>query len=133
MVGTECSAQTFLDRLNWKVNTGDMEDIIEFQVDVCRFVFNRPLVGEDLRGFTEFVQNLSMSQVRSMMMIWVWLYQHGADFKLKFGINPKLSLMYNIKHIFLPRSIEKELLACGHDDLMRCPVDELKEQYRIRR
>ena len=113
----------FLDRLNWKTNTGEITDIDEFQIDVYRFTFDLPLTKDCMKQFTEYIQTLSMTELRSVMMIFVWLYQHDVKFELKFGYNPRLPFKYNIKNIFEPRRIRKRLLSHGHEDLMSCPLD----------
>lgn len=118
----------FLDRLNWKTNSGEMTDINEFQVDVYRFTFNPPLTENCMKQFTEYMQSLCMTQVRSVMKMFVWLYQHNVKFKLKFGYNPRLPFKYNIKNIFEPRKISKLLLSHGHDDLMSCSLERIAER-----
>lgn len=121
------STQTFLDRLNWKTNTGEMPDISEFQVDVYRFKFRPPMTGECMTDFTEFLQGLSLRQIHSVIQIWVWLYQHNVKFRMVFGYNPRLSLRYNIRNILQPGKINKLLLSREHDDLMSCSLEPIAQ------
>lgn len=115
--------QIFLDRLNWQTNTGEMVQIFRFKIDVYLFQFKTPLTGKCMTDFTGYIKQLSMTELKSVMKIWVWLYQHDVKFKLRFSYNTKLPFAYNIKHIGLPKKINKTLYAHGHDDIMSCQLD----------
>lgn len=114
--------QIFLNRLKWKIHSGDLTQLDEFQIDVYLFRFKTPLIGNTLKEFVEFIQELPMKELRSVMIMFVWLYQHDVKFCMVFGYNFRLAFLYNIKNIFEPRRISKLLLSCGHDDLMSCPI-----------
>lgn len=121
-------ADIFLNRLNWKVDMGEITSFTVFQVDVFRFRFKSGMDGDTVKGFMHYVKRLRMEELRTVMKIFVWLYQHGVDFKLSFGWNPQLPAEYNIKNLFAPMRVRKKLLACGHDDLMSCPVEEMDKE-----
>lgn len=115
--------QTFLNQLNWKTTIGEITNISEFQVDVYHFIFKTPLTKDCMKQFTEYLQDLPMTETRSVMKIFVWLYQHEVSFKLKFSYNPRLPFKYNIKNIFEPGRVRRLLLSHGHDDLMSCSLE----------
>lgn len=119
------SIRTFLTRLNWKVQTGELVKLTEFQIDIYRFSLEEPLIGKNLTDFTGFLQKLDMTKLRSVMMLFVWFYQHEIKFRLRFGYNPRLSFRYNMKNLFEPERVRKKMLECGHEDLMSCPLDLL--------
>lgn len=128
-MATPWNVKMLLNRLNWDVVNGDTTNILEFQLDVYRFRFKKPLEGDTMKEFTEFVQELDMSKLRSIMMIWIWLYQHGAKFRIMFGYNPRLPIGYNLSHLTAPKKLGKQLMANGHDDIMACPLDELMTKF----
>lgn len=119
--------QIFLNRINWKVSTEDIAKIHKIQVDTYLFSFKPPLEGECLAEFTQFMQKLNMKKLKSIMMIWVWLYQHNVTFKTKFRYNPNMPLRYNIKRFRDPGKLHKQFLSYGHDDIMACPLDKCLE------
>lgn len=118
--------QMFLDRLNWRTNSGEIKEIDSFQIDVYQFCFRPSLAKEHMTDFTEYVQSLNMGELRSVMKIWIWLYQHDIKFKIRFGYNVSRSLKYNLKNLLWPARINWLLLQCEHDDLMSCPLDTMK-------
>lgn len=128
-MATPWNVKILLNRLNWDVSSGKTSNILELQLDVYKFKFKKPLEGDNMKEFTEFLQELDMSKLRSIMMIWIWLYQHGVEFHVVFGYNPRLPLRYNLSHITSPKKITKQLMANGHDDLMSCPLDELRARF----
>lgn len=123
-------AQIFLDRLNWKANCGGLNELCSFQVDVYQFRMADSLRDDVLREFTDFLRLLDMRQLRSVMIIFMWLYQRDIKFTLKFRYNQNLPFWYNLKNIRKPRVIRKKMLACGHDDLMSERVEHLVQYLR---
>lgn len=119
------SIRTFLTRLNWKVQTGELVKLTEFQIDVYRFSFKEPLKEKNFTEFTGFLQKLDMTKLRSVMILFVWFYQHEIRFQLRFGYNPRLPFRYNMKNLFEPKRVCGKMLKCGHEDLMSCPLDLL--------
>lgn len=124
------TAQIFLDRLNWKANCGGLNELCSFQVDVYQFCMADSLKDDVLKAFTDFLRLLDMRQLRSVMIIFMWLYQRDIKFTLKFRYNQNLPFWYNLKNIRKPRVIRKKMLACGHDDLMSEPVEHLVQYLR---
>lgn len=118
------ATERFLTKLDWKIHTGEMRDITMFQIDVYKFVFMTPLVGEILDDFVAYIKELDLSKVRSTMKIFVWLYQHGIYFRLKFGWNRNLPINYNLKNLFMPMKIRHTLFGYGHDELMACRLEK---------
>lgn len=110
--------KVFLTKLNWQANSGELKGIIKFQVDVYEFVFEQALEGTTLSKFIEYARSLDMTELRSIMRMWIWLYQHEIKFKMHFAWNESLSVRYNLKNFHNPGKLNKRLLACGHDDLM---------------
>lgn len=121
-------AEQFLTRLNWKIYEGEIKEITTFQVDVYKFVIMTPLTEENLEKFMVYIRKLDMTELRSTLKIFVWLYQHKVCFKLKFGWNRNLPVWYSLKNLFMPMKIRRTLLAYGHDDLMSCPVEEMEKK-----
>lgn len=113
----------FFNRLQWKLQNNEMTEFTSFLIDVYCFKFDPPLPKEMSMAFTEFAGRLDMKQLRSVMILFVWLYQHGADFRLTFRWNRNASVRYNMKNLFWPRRVRKLLLKNGHDDIMSCPLD----------
>ncbi len=128
MENKERIAALFLNKLNWKTNSGDIREFTSFQVDIYKFVFKDGLAGKMLTDFTAYINRLNMVEIRSVLKIFVWLYQHNAKFKLKFGWNKRLPLQYNIRNLFEPRRIRRLLLDCDHEDLMSYQLEPVKEK-----
>lgn len=122
-------SRIFMNRINWNAVSGEMQAMREFQADNCKFVFDEFLRGDLLTGFTEFAKDLRFEQLRSHMMLWVWLYQHGAKFHMEFGWNRHRSFFENMRNRRKPKELEEKLRSYGHDDLMACDLDELREQF----
>ena len=120
--------QIFLDKLNWKTNSGEMQNITTFQIDVYKFIFKPPLVGSTMTDFTEYLQNLPMAETRSIMKIFIWLYQHEVKFKMKFSYSPRIPFKHNLENIGKPRKLRRLLLSYGHDELMSCPLEMLDQK-----
>lgn len=118
----------FLNRLDWKINTGEMKNITVFQVDVFCFRFKDGLDDDVAKEFAVYLKRLNMEELRSTMKIFVWLYQHEVDFKLVFAWNPRLPARYNLKNLFTPKHVRDKLLAYGHDDLMACPIEMMDKE-----
>lgn len=123
------SPPVFFNKLKWRLQTGEMKGFSSFQIDVFCFVFEPELSEEMSMKFTEFADRLDVSQVRSVMMMFVWLYQHDVKFRLVFAWNEDLSIVYNIRHLFDPVRVRRLLYAGGHDDLMSCPLDDLIKRF----
>lgn len=128
MSKNERNVDVFLNRLNWKINSGEMKEITEFQVDVYCFRFKNGLDDDTAKEFTRYLKRLKMDEVRSVMKIFVWLYQHKVDFRLVFRWNPRLPVEYNLKSLFNPKQVREQLLANGHDDLMSYPVESMDKE-----
>lgn len=128
MTENERKARIFLNRLDWKTHSGDINELTLFQVDIYCFKIRNGLKDETAGAFTEYIKRLPMTEMRSVMKIFVWLYQHGVDFKLVFRYNPRLPLKYNLERLSWPGKMRKLLLANGHDDLMSCPLDLLEKE-----
>lgn len=124
------TAQIFLDRLNWKANCGGLNELCSFQVDVYQFCMADSLKDDVLREFTNFLRLLDMRQLRSVMIIFLWLYQRNIKFTLKFRYNQDLPFWYNLKNMYKPREIRKTMRSCGHDDLMSEPVEHIVQHLR---
>lgn len=123
------SPPMFFNKLKWRLQTGEMKGFSSFQIDVFCFVFEPELSEEMSMKFTEFADRLDVSQVRSVMMMFVWLYQHNIKFRLVFAWNEDLSALYNVIHLFDPMRVRRLLYAGGHDDLMSCPLDDLVKRF----
>lgn len=123
MGNRESNAMQFVNRLNWKINYGEITKMSIFQIDVYKFTFNPYLEYELTKQFGQFLKTLHFTEIRSVALIWVWLYQHGVKFRLRFGYNPRLKFLYNIKNILMPGMINRMLKDCGHNDLMTAPTD----------
>ncbi len=117
----------FLNRINWKANMGKMAQMDTFRVDVYQFVFDPPLRDETLMSFTKFIRKLPMREVRSVIKIWVWLYQHKIKFRLRFSWNGNLPVIYNLKHCMDPGNIDRKIKECGHENLMKYQFKEREE------
>lgn len=128
MTKNERKVDIFLNRLDWRTNTGEITEFDMFQVDVFCFKIRRGLDGEKAKAFSGYLKTLPMAELRSTMKIFIWMYQQGVDFRLVFRWNPRLSVRYNLGHLFEPRRVRKTLLANGHDDLMSCPLEELDKE-----
>lgn len=122
------SPDLFFNKLKWKLQTGEMSGFSTFRVDVYEFRFCPVLSEEISQQFVEFAETLDMTQVRSVMILFVWLYQHRIKFRLVFCWNKELPAGYNLKNILMPRKVRKTLYKCGHDDLMACPLEYLKKR-----
>lgn len=118
----------FFTKIGWKIYTGEIPEINTFQVDVYEFVMQTPLTGSTLEDFINYIKTLDMTKLRSTMRIFVWLYQHEVYFRLRFGWNRRLSVKYNLKNLFMPMKVRRQLFACGHDDLMTCPLEEKSQK-----
>lgn len=132
MEGTEwdnkkTAAKRFLIKLDWKICTGEIEAVTVFRIDVYKFMFTSPLVGETLNDFVAYLKRLDVTKIKSIMRIFIWLYQREIHFRLKFKWNRRLPITYNLKSLFMPMKIRRALLSCGHDELMACPL-EISEQ-----
>lgn len=112
------SVQIFLNKLNWLANQGEMQNIDTFRIDIYQFRFKLPLNGELLTEFTKFIQNLPIAEIRSILKIWVWLYQHDVKFKLVFSWNMNLPIKHNLKNITRPGRFHRRMKTFTHDDLM---------------
>lgn len=122
------SPDLFFNKLKWKLQTGEMTGFTVFTIDVYTFRFTPALSDNMSQKFVEFAETLDMVQVRSVMMLFVWLYQHDIKFRLVFHWNKELPPGYNLKNILMPRKVRKTLYKCGHDDLMACPLEDLKKR-----
>lgn len=80
--------------------------------------FAEPLEGKILTAFTAFLKSLPMTEIRSILKIWMWLYQHDISFQMKFTWNKNRSMLYNLRRIYEPRRINKRLNRFRHEDLM---------------
>lgn len=123
------NTQLVLNRINWKFHTGELTFMTQFQIDVYRFVMKEPMDRISAMEFLAFVRKLDARQQRSIMMMFVWFYQHGISFILTFGYNPKLPIWYNLKNIQKPGQVRRCLMVNGHEELMSCPLDLLVKQY----
>lgn len=121
------NAQILLDRLNFDANAKNIEQIREFQISIYQFKFDNPLEGELMTEFTGYIRTLEMTKLKAVMQIWVWLYQHEAQFQMRFGYDRNKSFIYNIMNLSKPRTIRKLLLSHGHDKLMNCQPDMVPE------
>lgn len=132
MAGNPHETQVQLDRMNWMADQGPFSPVSMFQVDVYRFRIRTDMDRETNRAFVEYVHGLDMTQRMSIAKVWIWLYQRGLDFRLKFGYNRRKSPAYNLKFIIWPYMIDWTMRQCSHYDLMACPLDEVDrmlEQY----
>ena len=121
----EPAVERFLTKLNWKIHTGEMRDITMFQIDVYKFVFyDAACRGKSWTIFVAYIKGLDLSKVKSTMKIFVWLYQHGIYFRLKFGWNRNLPINYNLRNLFMPMKIRHTLFGYGHDELMACRLEK---------
>ena len=121
------SVEIFLNRINWKVNMGEMKQMDTFRIDVYQFDFIHPLKNESLTSFTKFIRNLPMNEVRSILKIWIWLYQHKIKFRLRFSWNENLSIKHNLKNFTKPGKLNRKIKSCGHDNLMNYQFEEKEE------
>lgn len=128
MPKNERKVDIFLNRLDWKTNSGEIEGFSLFQIDVYCFRIKKGLDGEKAKAFSWYLKRLPMAELRSVMKIFVWLYQQEVDFRLVFRWNRRLPVEYNLKNLAAPRKMKKLLLANGHDDLMSCPLDLLDKE-----
>lgn len=117
----------FLNRLDWMACSGEMGMVTEFSIDVYRFRMDEPVSGNVLADFIAFLKTLDMRWLGSVKMVFVWLYQRGMGFRLSFRWNRCASVRYNLSRLGSPRRITKELMACGRDDLMSCPLDKIRD------
>lgn len=115
--------QIFLNKLNWDANMGDIDQIDTFRIDVYQFVFKTPLEGKSLRAFTGFIKTLPMNHVRTVMKIWVWLYQQDIKFRLVFSWNENLSVLHNLKSLRGPGKVNRKLKSFTHEELMACKLE----------
>lgn len=113
----------FLNKLNWDVNMGKLKQIDTFRVDVYQFIFEHPLKDELLRAFTGFIKTLPMREVRSVMKVWVWLYQQDIKFRLKYSWNENLPVLHNIKNLMEPGKVNQKLKSFSHEELMGCQLE----------
>lgn len=113
----------FLNQLNWDANMGKLNQIDTFRMDVYQFAFEEPLKGESLQDFTGYIRTLPMDKVRTVMKIWVWLYQKGIRFELKFSWNENLSIFHNLKSVFGPERVNHKLRSFSHEELMACKLE----------
>lgn len=120
--------QTFLNKVNWKLNTGEIGGCSEFTVDVCRFIFTPSLSKDMSEEFIAYMKTLSMTELRSVMKIWIWLYQHGVKFKLRFSYRRELPFIYNMRHILRPEKIDVSLKVCTHEALMAYTLDDKERE-----
>ena len=126
---TNRNTQLVLNRINWKFHTGELTFMTQFQIDVYRFVMKEPIDRMQAMEFLTFVRKLDARQQRSIMLMFIWLYQHQIRFTLTFGYNLRLPIRYNLKNILKPGQIRRCLMANGHEELMSCPLDLLVKQY----
>ena len=123
---TDVTPDAALNSLLWKVNLGQIEDYRYFQADVYRFTFPDGLGKDMTKQFTTYLQKLDMTELRSILKIYVWLYQHHVPFRLKFAWNWRCPFMHNLKSWFGSWQIVKLLRKCEHDKLMAYPLEGLE-------
>lgn len=118
MAVNDRGAQNFLNRLHWDAVMNKDANIVRFVNDTYEFRFAEPLEGKILIAFTAFLKSLPMTEIRSILKIWMWLYQHDISFQMKFTWNKNRSMLYNLRRIYEPRRINKRLNRFRCEDLM---------------
>lgn len=127
-VSVHMSQDMFFEKLKWKLANNEIRDFTRFCVDVYCFRFEEPLSQEMSTDFTGLAERLEMKEVRAVMILFVWLCQHDVKFSLVFRWNSSLPVWYNLRHMMEPHRVRKTLQACGHDDIMSCPLEILVEK-----
>lgn len=117
------SVAHILNRLNWDVNMGNMQAMSAFRIDVYKFQFEEQLEGDVLKDFTNLLRSLPMHELRSILKIWVWLYQHEIAFKLVFSWNFHLPVWHNIVNRMKPGKFHRKMKSFAHEDLMAYVID----------
>lgn len=103
------TAQQFLNRLKWKTATNDFKEMTSFRIDCYLFAFERPLSKEEQYAFIEYAESLDLCQERSIIILYIWLYQKEIPFRLKFQWNENLPLLYNLKQVRKPGWYQRNL------------------------
>lgn len=119
-----------LDRTDWKLSMGELEELNEFQIDVFRFRFKKPLKKDKAAEFIRFLKGLDLRDYRIISYAYIWLYQHGISFKLSFRYNPEFVFRYNRKSLMQPAKLRKVMQSATHEELMSCRIEDYVEYVK---
>lgn len=113
-----------LTRADWKLNTGELKELNEFQIDVFRFRFKKPLKKDVVQDFVQFLKGLDSRDYRIISYTYIWLYQHGISFRLSFRYNPELIPKYNVRSFRQPAKLRKVMESAAHEELTSCRIED---------